>query len=150
MNTHAPKGKRIHIYMTTLHTHTQTHIYSFRKKNSYLHVYTHTRNNMDNQEKLKTIGHFSGLEEPTLRQSDRNGKVDGCSKRMEFEAQYFRGDSLPEDTRSQTPMPLNFKSGENTKNFLFSILANFQSHDPMPGLAILPPWQCLNTFCRLD
>lgn len=104
---------------------------------------------MNNQEKLKNIGHFSGLEEPTLRQSDRNGKVENCGKKMGFEAQYFRDEALPEDTRSQMLMPLNFKSGEKTKYLLFSILANFQSHDPMPGLAILPPWQCLNTLYRL-
>lgn len=104
---------------------------------------------MNNQEKLKNIGHFSGLEEPTLKQSDRNGKVESFGKRMGFEVQYFRGEALPEDTRSQTVMPLNFKSGEKTKYLLFSILANFQSHDPIPGLAILHSWQCLNTFYRL-
>ena len=104
---------------------------------------------MNNQEKLKNIGHFSVLEEPTLRQSDRNGKVENCGKKMGFEAQYFRDEALPEDTRSQMLMPLNFKSGEKTKYLLFNILANFQSHDPMPGLGILPPWQCLNTFYRL-
>lgn len=131
MYTHAPKGKRNWYLYDHNYTHTQP-IYSFRKE--FISMSTYIPGITWITKKTENYWSFhSGLEEHPEAE-DRNGKVDGCSKRMEFEAQYFRGDSFQKaQFRSQTPMPLNFKSGENTKNFLFSILANFQSHDPMPS-----------------
>lgn len=63
---------------------------------------------MKNQEELKITSDLSGLEELTLRQNDGSGRVECHGRRMEFEAQDFRGEELPEDDRSQMVTSLNF------------------------------------------